>query len=132
MSKKRINEAINRMKEWTNTVYTSTVDGNTITSAPYTITTSGSSGDDYVWTVPKTITPNQPLTTTEITTSWPGEENLFEKIKNSFGVLYIEGDFIKVHTKSGKEITLAKIDEDDQIQIVEKILAVFAKESLIE
>lgn len=129
MDKKRINQAINNVKEWTNAVYNSTTDNSG--TQPYTITTSGTIGDDYVWVQPSTL--GGSWTSDQITVSYPDiNRDIFDEIKNSFGVLYIEADCIKVKTKSGKDITLAKIDEDNQIKIMEKILAVFARESLVE
>ena len=104
------------------------------TSTEYTYTTGTGDGvhfypqtttGDLVWS-DHTITayPSYQLSNTVIAGSYwpmtPGEE---------LGVVYIEGDEIKLQTRAGKIVTIARLDDSDDFLPIEVIAA---KKKLIE
>ena len=112
------------------------------TSTSYTYTSDGT-GDNWnngtIWVTDHTITyPNtpvqQPLTTDTvyIPSVWtvPGEnEDVYPKLPNALGVIYVEEGVIKCRTPEGKDIVLGNMEDgEDEVSI--NIIATIAKRLL--
>lgn len=109
---------------WTTTTTTITTTDNTggYVTYPYNSPYSGS-----------TITiPNSGWSTnvTYPVVLQPGEE-AWPSVKDALGVVFINGDLIKLKTKNGKEVIIGKLSDNDKTEII-PLEAIAAKKKLLE
>ncbi len=88
-----------------------------------TLTTAGGAGG---WSNGYTTIPQYNYSTTSV---WPADGEIYPKLPNALGVIYVEDGKIKCRTLKGEDIILGEIgDGDDKVSI--KIIAVIAKKLL--
>jgi len=88
-----------------------------------TLTTDGTGGWSNGYT---TVVPQY---TWSAASTWPVDGEIYPKLPNALGVIYVEDGKIKCRTLKGEDIILGEIgDGDDKVSI--KIIAVIAKKLL--
>lgn len=112
-------------------------------------TTAGTNGS-ATWTVyPYPYTSDG--TTTPITGGWsggtitipstggwttgvrwpPSDQDFWPKVEDGIGVVFVDGDLIKLKTKNGKEVVIGKLNPDDETEVI-PLEVIIAKKKLLE
>lgn len=114
---------------------TSTTDNTKINTGSGWSTGSGGYSSGTV-TLPNTIGPGTTggwSSGTWTTIAYPGvlgeDEEAWPKVEDALGVVFIDGDEIKLKTKNGKEVVVGRLDDSDDFIPLE---VVAAKKKLLE
>jgi len=96
-----------------------------------TITTAGNTGGIYNIPANNTYTTSSGWTTisTYPVILQPGEE-AWPIVEDALGIVFIDGNLIKLKTKNGKEVVIGKLTDDDTEIIPLEVIA--AKKKLLE
>jgi len=97
------------------------------------VITTGNSG----WATAQTITTGTiaPGTWTTTIATYPTTLQIGEEawpiIKDTLGIVFIDGDLIRLRTKNGKEVIIGKLSDDEKIEII-PLEVIAAKKKLLE
>ena len=105
------------------------------TTGDYIVNTGGTAGNPRIYYPSSGGTDDQnqviyPINTGgTYTISYPDSVDVWPQVEDALGIVFIDGDEIKLKTKNGKEVVIARLDDKDDFIPIEVIAA---KKKLLE